>query len=258
MALLAGPLLAQEAIIVQSTTSTENSGLYEAILPEFEAATGIEVRVVAVGTGQALRNAQNCDGDMLVVHAKPAEEDFVAAGYGLARHDLMYNDFVLVGPAADPAGVAKAESASAALDRIANAAFPFTSRGDRSGTHQAELRLWEAAGVDAVAASGTWYLETGSGMGATLNAAVALGAYALTDRGTWIAFQNKGGAAVLYEGDPALFNQYGVIVVSPEHCPNTALSEAEAFRDWLLGAEGQAAIAAFEIAGTQLFFPNAE
>ncbi|QQA44504.1 substrate-binding domain-containing protein [Pelagovum pacificum] len=258
--LLAAPATAQETgrLLIQSTTSTQNSGLYEAILPEFEQTTGIDAQVVAVGTGQALTNAQNCDGDLLFVHAKPAEEAFVAEGFGVARHDVMYNDFVLIGPSADPAGLGTADSAAAAFAAIADSGAAFASRGDDSGTHKAELALWSAAGVDPTGASGDWYLETGSGMGATLNIAVAEDAYALTDRATWISFANKGDATILFEGDEALFNQYGVIVVSPDHCPSANTAAAEAFEEWILGDAGQAAIAAFEVDGQQLFFPNAE
>ncbi len=253
--LLATPVLAQEdPVIIQSTTSTQNSGLYEAILPQFEAATGIDAQVVAVGTGQALKNAQNCDGDILIVHAKPSEEEFVAAGYGVARHDLMYNDFIIIGPTADPAGVGAATSAADALGRFADAEVSFLSRGDDSGTHQAELALWEAAGLDAAQVAAR--LETGQGMGATLNMAAGMGAYTLSDRATWLAFENKADLAVLFEGDTALFNQYGVIVVSAEHCPNTNVAGAEALQEWLLGADGQAAIEGYTVDGEQLFFLN--
>lgn len=257
LALLAGPVGAGEFITLQSTTSTQNSGLYDAILPAFTETSGIEVRVVAVGTGQAIRNAGNCDGDVLVVHAKAAEEAFVAAGHGVARHNLMYNDFVLVGPGEDPAGVAGVADTSAALRAIAAAEAPFASRGDDSGTHKKEVALWQAAGVDASAASGTWYRETGSGMGATLNIAAGMGAYTLTDRATWIAFANKGDLAILHEGAEALFNQYGAIRVSPDHCPSVKAEAAETFVDWLLSEPGQAAIAGYRLDGQQLFFPNA-
>src|SRR6056297_759784 len=206
---LGGPAAAAEPfIIVQSTTSTQNSGLYDAILPQFEAESGIDVRVVAVGTGQAIKNAANCDGDVLFVHAKPAEEEFVAKGYGTARHDVMYNDFVIVGPAADPAGIAGGSDVEPALAAIAEARAPFASRGDDSGTNKKEMALWAETTADPREASGTWYRETGSGMGATLNTATAMGAYTLTDRATWIAFGNKGDFRILIEGDPALFNQY--------------------------------------------------
>ena len=244
-------------IVVQSTTSTANSGLYDAILPLFEAETGAQVRVVAVGTGQALRNARNCDGDLLVVHSKAAEEAFVAEGHGTERRDLMYNDFVLIGPEDDPAGLGGTDDAGTALARIAEARAPFVSRGDDSGTHRKERALWAAAGIDAEAASGTWYRETGQGMGATLNMAAGMGAYALTDRATWLGFANREGLTVLAEGDPALFNQYGVIPVSPEHCEAVNAGGARALADWLTSPAGQAAIAAHERGGAQLFFPNA-
>ena len=246
---------ADEFIVVQSTTSTQNSGLFDAILPVFEAATGIEVRVVAVGTGQALRNAQNGDGDVLLVHAKAAEQAFVDAGYGLPRRDVMYNDFVLIGPKDDPAGIRGTRSAAKALARIAAQKAPFASRGDDSGTHKAEMRMWGA--LDPTDASGTWYRETGSGMGATLNTGIAMGAYVLSDRATWLAFGNKADHDVLVEGDPAMFNQYGVIVVDPARHPRVKVAEAQRFADWLTQDEGQSAIAAFTVAGTQLFYPNA-
>ena len=250
--------LAQDQfIIVQSTTSTQASGLFDQLLPKFQEQTGIEARVVAVGTGQALKNAQNCDGDVLFVHAKPDEQKFVEAGYGVERLDVMYNDFVIVGPAADPAKVGGTSDASAALQMIAEAKAPFASRGDDSGTHKNELSLWQEAGVDPTAASGEWYRETGSGMGATLNTAVGMDAYALTDRGTWISFENKGDFEVLVEGDDALFNQYGVIRVSAEHCPNVRAEPAQQFVDWITGPEGQQAIADYQLNGQQLFFPNA-
>jgi tungstate transport system substrate-binding protein len=254
-----GPMVLAEDqfIIVQSTTSTQNSGLFDHILPIFQERTGIEARVVAVGTGQALKNAQNCDGDVLFVHAKPDEETFVEGGYGVERFDVMYNDFVIVGPAADRAKIAAVTDAAAALRTIAEAKAPFASRGDDSGTHKAELKLWQKAGVDPTAASGEWYRETGSGMGPTLNTAVGMNAYVLTDRGTWISFENKDDFKVLVEGDEALFNQYGVIRVSPEHCPNVRTEPAQRFVDWITGKEGQQAIADYKLNGQQLFFPNA-
>jgi tungstate transport system substrate-binding protein len=255
----AGPVgAADQFIIVQSTTSTQNSGLFDELLPKFQADTGIEVRVVAVGTGQALKNAQNCDGDVLFVHAKPDEEKFVAAGYGVERFDVMYNDFVIVGPKDDPAKVGGTKDAAVALKMIADAKAPFASRGDDSGTYKKEMSLWQAAGVDPSGASGKWYRETGSGMGATLNAAGGMNAYALTDRGTWISFKNKEGLEILVEGDPALFNQYGVMRVNPEHCPNVKVEAGQKFVDWVLSPEGQAAIASYQIDGQQLFFPNAK
>jgi tungstate transport system substrate-binding protein len=257
-ALIAGSSAAQDkSILLQSTTSTANSGLYDAILPMFTDRTGIKVNVVAVGTGQAIKNAQNGDGDVLLVHAKSAEEKFVAEGYGLERYDVMYNDFIIVGPAADPAGVAGGKDAVAALKTIADSKSIFASRGDNSGTHKKEIALWKKAGVDTSAGSGAWYRETGSGMGATLNAAVGMGAYALTDRGTWISFKNKGDFQIAVEGDKDLFNQYGVILVNPARHPNVKKAEGQAFIDWILGDEGQRAIADYKLDGQQLFFPNA-
>ncbi|SDC95093.1 substrate-binding domain-containing protein [Ruegeria marina] len=248
---------AEDFIVVQSTTSTQNSGLLDHILPAFEAESGIEVRVVAVGTGQAIKNATNGDGDVLLVHAKAAEEKFVAEGWGVQRFDVMYNDFVLVGPVADPAGIKGGADVVAALSAIASAQAPFASRGDDSGTHKAELRHWQSAGVDVAAASGGWYRETGSGMGATLNLAAGMGAYALTDRATWIAFANKGDLEVMVEGDDRLFNQYGVILVNPEKHPGVKAEAGQKFIDWLIGPDGQAAIASYTLDGQQLFFPNA-
>lgn len=257
-AALVAPAAAEDRfIIVQSTTSTQNSGLFDHILPLFEAETGVEVRVVAVGTGQAIRNAANGDGDVLFVHAKPAEDAFVAEGHGVARHDVMYNDFVIVGPADDPAGVAGMTDAIAALEKIAAAEALFASRGDDSGTHKAELRLWGQTQIDVEAASGGWYRETGSGMGATLNIGRGMGAYIMTDRATWISFGNKGDYQILVEGDPRLFNQYGIILVNPERHPNVRAEDGQRFVDWILSEDGQAAIASYAIDGQQLFFPNA-
>ena len=244
-------------IIVQSTTSTQNSGLFDHILPKFREKTGIDVRVVAVGTGQALKNGRNGDGDVVLVHSKPDEEKFVAEGWGVKRHDVMYNDFVIVGPASDPARIAGLTHADQALGKIAAAKAPFASRGDNSGTHKAELRLWQKTGIDPTHASGEWYLETGSGMGATLNTAVGKHAYTLTDRGTWLSFANKYDFKVLVERDPALFNQYGVILVNPKKHPRVKAEKGQAFVDWLTSAEGQKAIASYKIDGQQLFFPNA-
>ena len=252
------PAQDERFIIVQSTTSTQNSGLLDAILPQFTEQTGIQVRVVAVGTGQALKNAANGDGDVLLVHARPSEEQFVAEGHGVERFDVMYNDFVIVGPADDPAGIRGMADAPAALTDIAGAGATFASRGDDSGTHKKELSLWEQAGVDVSAASGAWYRETGSGMGATLNAAVGMDAYTLTDRATWIAFENRADHEILVEGDRQLFNQYGVILVNPEKHPSVKAQMGQAFIDWLTGPEGQAAIADFQVNGQQLFFPNAD
>ena len=248
----------EKSILVQSTTSTANSGLYDYILPMFTAKTGIKVNVVAVGTGQAIKNAQNGDGDVLLVHAKASEEKFVAEGWGVERSDVMYNDFVIVGPAADPAGIAGSKDAVAAMKTIANKKSLFASRGDNSGTHKKEVSLWKAAAVDTAANSGDWYRETGSGMGATLNTAVGMGAYALTDRATWISFKNKGDYKIVVEGDKGLFNQYGVILVNPAKHPQVKQAEGQAFIDWILGSEGQAAIASYKLNDQQLFFPNAK
>ncbi len=258
VAMLAAPTLAEDrSILLQSTTSTANSGLYDHILPLFTKKTGITVNVVAVGTGQAIRNAMNGDGDVLLVHAKTAEEEFVAEGYGVERHDVMYNDFVIVGPPDDPAGIAAMRDASAALAKIAGAEAPFASRGDDSGTHKKEMSLWRAAAIDPTGASGTWYRETGSGMGATLNAAVGMGAYALADRGTWISFRNKGDHEILVEGDVELFNQYGVILVNPVKHPRVKAEAGQAFIDWILSPAGQRAIGSYRLGAQQLFFPNA-
>jgi tungstate transport system substrate-binding protein len=257
--MLCAPARAQEkSIIVQSTTSTANSGLYDYILPTFTDKTGITVNVVAVGTGQAIKNAQNGDGDVLLVHAKSAEEAFVAEGYGVERFDVMYNDFIIVGPPSDPAGIAGMKDAAAAFRKIADEKAVFASRGDNSGTHKKERQLWQDAGVDPTAASGQWYRETGSGMGATLNTAVGMSAYTMTDRGTWISFGNKGDYKILVEGAPNLFNQYGVILVNPEKHPRVKAAEGQAFIDWLLSDEGQQAIASYQLDGQQLFFPNAK
>jgi tungstate transport system substrate-binding protein len=245
-------------ITIQSTTSTQNSGLYEYLLPIFNKATGIDVHVVAVGTGQAIKNGENCDGDALVVHAKPAELKFVEDGYGVKRFDLMYNDFVIVGPKDDPAKVSGDKDVVDALKKIAASKAAFASRGDDSGTNKKELALWKTAGIDVASASGDWYRETGSGMGATLNAAVGMNAYTLTDRASWTAFGNKGDFTIEVEGDPALFNQYGIIAVNPEKCPNVKKEDAKVFIDWMLSKEGQNAIASYRRDGKQLFFPNAK
>ncbi|MFP3920187.1 MAG: substrate-binding domain-containing protein [Dichotomicrobium sp.] len=258
LAAVVNPAAAQDdTIIVQSTTSTEASGLYDHLLPKFEEKTGIQVNVVAVGTGQALENGRRGDGDVLIVHAKPAEEEFVAEGYGVERFDVMYNDFVIVGPVSDPAGVKGMDDAPAALTKIAKSEAPFASRGDDSGTNKKELSLWEAAGIDPTEVSGGWYRETGSGMGATLNTGVGMDAYALTDRATWISFNNKQNHEIVVEGDDALFNQYGIIMVNPEKHPNVNVDAAQKFIDWILSEEGQNAIASFKVQGQQLFTPNA-
>ncbi len=258
-AAVAGPALAEDKFItVASTTSTKNSGLLDVLLPKFQDETGIEVRVVAVGTGKALQQARDGDADVLLVHAKAREEAFVAEGWGVERFDVMYNDFVVVGPADDPAGVGGMTDATAALSKIAEAEAPFASRGDDSGTHTKERNLWKAAGVDVASASGTWYRETGSGMGATLNTGIGMGAYVLSDRATWISFANKGDFQVLVEGDPQLFNQYGVILVNPDRHPHVKAELGQTFIDWLIGAEGQRLIADYTLNGQQLFFPNAK
>lgn len=249
------PADAQQFITVASTTSTEQSGLFGHILPIFEAETGIEVRVIAQGTGQALETGRRGDADVVFVHAEAAEIRFVEEGYGVERFEVMYNDFVIVGPAEDPAGIAGGSDAVAALAAIAEAEATFASRGDDSGTHQAELALWRETGIEP---SGAWYREVGSGMGATLNTAAEMPAYTLADRGTWISFENRRGLEVLVEGDGRLFNQYGVILVSPERHPHVKAEAGQAFIDWLVSEEGQQAIASYELRGQQLFFPNAE
>ncbi len=248
---------AQDSIVIQSTTSTANSGLYDYLLPLFEETHGIKVNVVAVGTGQAIRNAMRGDGDVLLVHAESDEKQFVADGWGVERFDLMFNDFVLVGPAADPAGLEEADSVGEALTRISLSGKFFASRGDDSGTHKKELALWRSAGIDPSEASGGWYRETGSGMGATLNVAVGMNAYCLTDRATWISFANKQGLRVLYEDDPPLFNQYGIILVDSKKHPHVKAKAGQVFVDWMIGKVGQTAIANFRRSGQQLFFPNA-
>ncbi|MCW5773066.1 MAG: extracellular solute-binding protein [Rhodospirillaceae bacterium] len=257
MAAISAPAPAEDkAIVVASTTSTENSGLFKHILPLFEQKTGIKVRVVAQGTGQALDTGRRGDADVVFVHDKAAEAKFVAAGYGIDRREVMYNDFVVVGPASDPAKVKGGKDVVAAFKTIAAAKAPFASRGDRSGTHAAELRIWKQAGIDVDAAKGAWYRATGSGMGATLNTAAAMNAYALTDRGTWLSFKNRRDLVIVVEGDPKLFNQYGVMLVNPAKHPTVKKALGMAFIDWLTSAEGQAAIAAYKINGQQLFFPN--
>lgn len=259
LALSAGLASAQDkSIIVQSTTSTANSGLYDYLLPIFAEQTGIQVNVVAVGTGQAIKNARNCDGDVLLVHAKPAEEQFVADGMGVERFDLMYNDFVIVGPNEDPAGVAGMTDAQDSLEKIAGSGALFASRGDDSGTHKKEMLLWADTDVNPADGSGEWYRETGSGMGATLNAGVGMDAYVMTDRATWISFENKGDFEIQVEGDEDLFNQYGVILVNPEKCENVDAESGQAFVDWLISDAGQQAIGDYKLNGQQLFFPNAE
>ena len=245
-------------ITVASTTSTESSGLFGYMLPIFLAETGIAVRVVALGTGQALDVARRGDADVVFVHDKAAEEKFVAEGFGIARQDVMSNDFILVGPQSDPARVAGGKDITAALKAIKAAQAPFVSRGDNSGTHAAELRLWAGAGVDIGASKGPWYRETGSGMGAALNTAAAMDAYVVADRGTWLSFTTRGELTIVVEGDERLFNQYGVILVDPARHPHVKRADAQAFIDWLVSEQGQAAIAAFRINGEQAFFPDAQ
>ena len=244
-------------IVVASTTSTQNSGLFDHILPKFTEETGIEVRVVAVGTGQAIRLAQNGDADVLLVHHRPSEEKFVAEGFGVERFDVMYNDFVVVGPKDDPAGIKGMTDVAKALAKVAGSEAVFVSRGDDSGTHKKELGLWRDAGVDAAAASGSWYRESGSGMGATLNTAAAMSGYALSDRGTWLSFKNPGNLEDLVEGDERLFNPYGVILVNEKKHPHVKTEQGQKFVDWLVSPTGQAAIAEFKVNGEQLFKPNA-
>ena len=245
---------AGQSILVQSTTSTANSGLYDYLLPQFNEDHQIEVRVVAVGTGQAIRNASNCDADVLLVHAKSAEEQFVKDGYGIARFDLMYNDFVLIGPDNDPAAVANADTTTEALQQIAQTEALFASRGDDSGTHKKELTLWQAAGISPETA---WYRSTGSGMGATLNTGIGLGAYILTDRASWITFGSKSDYKILHQGDASLFNQYGIIRVNDKICPEANVDASQTFIDWILSSKGQELISRFKIEEQQLFFPNA-
>jgi len=245
-------------ITVASTTSTEQSGLFKHLLPMFEQKTGIQVRVVALGTGQALDMGKRGDADVVFVHAKALEEKFVAEGFGVKRFEVMYNDFVLVGPRSDPAKVGGSKDIVAALQRIKAAQASFASRGDKSGTHFAELQLWKMAGIDIDKAKGPWYRDTGSGMGPTLNTAAGMNAYALADRGTWLSFKNRGELVISVEGDQRLFNQYGVILVNSAKHPHVKKDMGQAFVDWIVSPEGQAAIAAYKIGGEQLFFPNAK
>lgn len=254
----AAPAFAEDPYItVASTTSTEQSGLFGHLLPAFTKATGIAVRVVALGTGQALDTARRGDADVVFVHDRPAEEKFVAEGYGVERREVMYNDFILVGPRSDPAKVAGGQDVLEALRRIAAAQAPFVSRGDRSGTHQAELRYWKAAGVDLDAAKGPWYRDVGQGMGPALNTAAAMNAYVLADRGTWLNFKNRQDLVVAVQGDRRLFNQYGVILVNPARHAHVKVKAGQAFIDWLISPAGQRSISEYKIGGEQLFFPNA-
>jgi tungstate transport system substrate-binding protein len=245
------------SIVVASTTSTRDSGLFEYLLPIFQRMTGITVKVIAQGTGQALDTGRRGDADVVLVHAKAQEEKFVAEGYGVRRFPVMYNDFVLIGPNSDPAGIKGVTDIAKAFQIIKTKQATFVSRGDQSGTHSAELRLWKAAGIDIERQKGPWYKAVGQGMGAALNTAGASNGYVLSDRGTWISFKNRGDLAILIEGDHRLFNQYGVILVNPEKHRHVKNAFSQAFIDWIVSAEGQAAIAAYKINGQQLFFPNA-
>ncbi len=256
--MLSPAIVAQErSIVVASTTSTEQSGLFGYILPRFTAKTGIRVNVVAVGTGQALDIGRRGDADVVFVHDKSAEEKFMGEGFGVKRFDVMYNDFVVIGPKNDPAHVANEKNVLAAFRKIAAAKAKFISRGDRSGTNAAELRYWTDAGINPVAEAGGWYREIGQGMGAALNMASTENAYVLSDRGTWLSFKNRGGLAILVEGDKRLFNQYGVMLVNPAKHPHVKTTEGQAFIDWLISVDGQKTIADYKIGGEQLFFPDA-
>lgn len=259
LTLISSAALAEDKfIVVASTTSTEQSGLFGHILPIFEKKSGIKVRVVALGTGQALDTGKRGDADVLFVHDKAKEEQFVADGFGVGRKEVMYNDFVLIGPKDDPARVAGGKDITAALKKIAEAKPPFVSRGDKSGTHSAELRLWKAAGLDIEQAKGAWYKDTGSGMGPALNTAASLNAYILADRGTWLSFKNRRDLVIVVEGDERLFNQYGVILVNPAKHTHVKKDLGQQFIDWVVSPEGQKAIADYSIDGQQLFFPNAK
>jgi len=259
LAFLGAPASAEDrSITVASTTSTEQSGLFKHLLPIFEKQTGIQVRVVALGTGQALDLARRGDADVVFVHARAAEEKFLAEGEGVKRYPVMYNDFVLIGPKSDPAKVGGSKDILEALKKVQQSQAPFVSRGGRSGTHMAELDLWKASGVDLDKAKGPWYRETGQGMGPALNTASSMNAYLLADRGTWLAFKNRGDLTILVEGDKKLFNQYGVMLVNPAKHPNVKKDLGQTFIDWLISPAGQAAIADYKIGGDQLFFPNAK
>lgn len=257
LTLLCAPVSAQDqTITVASTTSTQDSGLFDYLLPIVRDKTGVDVKVLAQGTGQALDTARRGDVDVVFVHAKSAEEKFLAEGFGVKRYPVMYNDFVLIGPKNDPAGI-RGLDVIASLQAIEKKAAPFISRGDRSGTHIAELALWKDAGIDVTKDRGTWYKEIGQGMGAALNVASASNAYVLADRGTWLAFKNRGDLAILVEGDKRLFNQYGVMLVNPAKHPTVRKEAGQRFIDWLVSPEGQKAIAGYKIGGQQLFYPNA-
>src|SRR5438132_3191743 len=256
----AAPAFAQEkSIVVASTTSTQDSGLFDHILPLFKAKTGIDVKVISQGTGQALDTGRRGDADVVFVHARPQEEKFVADGFGVKRFAVMYNDFILIGPNSDPAGIKGGKDIVAALTTIKNKAAPFVSRGDKSGTHAAELALWKAAGIDIAGADkGPWYREIGQGMGAALNTASAMNGYVLADRGTWLSFRNRGELDIVVQGDKRLFNQYGAMLVNPDKHAHVKKELGQAFIDWLVSSEGQKAIAEYKINGQQLCFPNAD
>jgi tungstate transport system substrate-binding protein len=262
-ALLATPPVApahaeDKSIVVASTTSTRDSGLFDYILPRFKAKTGIDVKVVALGTGQALDTARRGDADVVFVHAKPAEEKFLAEGWGVKRYPVMYNDFVLIGPKTDPAGIKGEKDVTAALKTIMAKGQPFISRGDSSGTNMKELLLWKAAGIDIAAEKGPWYKAIGQGMGAALNTAAAQGAYVISDRGTWLSFKNKADLAILVQGDKRMFNQYGVMLVNPQKYPQVKAKLGQQFIDWLISPEGQKIIASYKINGDELFYPDAD
>jgi tungstate transport system substrate-binding protein len=252
------PAVAQDkSIVVASTTSTQDSGLFGFILPKFKAKTGIDVKVIAQGTGQALDTGKRGDADVVFVHAKAQEEKFIADGFGVKRFGVMYNDFVLIGPKSDPAKIKGGKDVLVGLKAISEKGSPFVSRGDKSGTHSAELALWKGASMDPASTKPAWYREIGQGMGAALNTAGAMGGYVLSDRGTWISFKNKGDLEIVVEGDRRLFNQYGIILVNPEKHPSVKKELGQAFIDWVVSVEGQEAIRAYQIEGKQLFFPNA-
>ena len=258
LSIISQPVNAQEkSIVVSSTTSTEQSGLFSFILPIFKMKSGIDVKVVAVGTGQALDIGRRGDADVVFVHDKPAEEKFVSEGFATQRNEVMYNDFVLIGPKSDPAKIAGGKDIQAAFKKIAGSQAPFVSRGDKSGTHAAELRYWKDSGISPAPGS-SWYKETGSGMGPALNTASAMNGYILSDRATWLTFKNRGDLAILVQGDPKLFNQYGVMLVNPAKFPNVKKAEGQAFIDWILSKNGQDVIASYQVGGEQLFFPNAK
>jgi tungstate transport system substrate-binding protein len=259
LAALTLPAQAQQRYItVASTTSTEQSGLFKHLLPVFERKTGIQVRVVALGTGQALDMGRRGDADVVFVHARPLEEKFVAEGFGVRRFDVMYNDFVLIGPRSDPAKVGGGKDVAAAFLKVKAAQQPFVSRGDRSGTHFAEIEIWKATGIDIAKEKGAWYRDTGQGMGPALNTAAGMNAYILSDRGTWLSFRNRADLALLVEGDRRLFNPYGIVLVNPARHPAVKKDLGQAFVDWVISRDGQEAIAAYKIGGEQLFFPNAK